>query len=327
MCDEEDVKTALTGPGGSKSDISDYDPTTSEGLTNLYFGPASAASEATGGPSASEAIEQGYGWQKEKVSGAYEDISGQTAADAAKEAAATQAGFQQQGLDYLMQTEAIPQELRQAGLQQLGGIAGLPGYEQYGNQQQLIDQAQLSPLYQSILGTGAAGQEAIARTASATGGLRGGGTASQLANYQQNLEQEALLESYNQQLGGIQGLAGLPSQAGQISQQYGQIGQTTAQGQIAAAQAQQQGTSNLFNLGVAAFSDVRMKDNVVEIGKTSNPGINRYKWDWKAESGKTGSEEGFLAQEVEKVYPDLVITLDDGFKRIFKDKIEERLSV
>ena len=248
-----------------------------------------------------------------------EDISGKSAADATKEAAATQAAAQMAGLDYLKETEAIPQELRQAGLQRLGGIAGLPGFEQYGGQQQLIEQAQASPLYQAQLGVGA---EAVARSANITGGLRGGGGAADIAGFESNL----LNQAYQQQLQGLQGLAPLPSQAGQISQQYGQIGQTQAMGQIGAAQAQQQGISNLIGLGGAIFSDIRMKENIIEIGKTSNPGINRYKWDWKPESGKTGSEDGFLAQEVEKVYPDLVVTLYDGFKRIFKDKIEERLN-
>jgi len=57
-----------------------------------------------------------------------------------------------------------------------------------------------------------------------------------------------LLESYNQQLGGIQGLAGLQSAAPQIAQQYGQIGETNAMGQIAAAQAKQQGINNCLTL-------------------------------------------------------------------------------
>lgn len=36
-------------------------------------------------------------------------------------------------------------------------------------------------------------------------------------------------------------------------------------------------------------------------------------------------EDGFLAQEVEKVWPDLVIEGDDGYKRILKTEIENRL--
>ena len=253
------------------------------------------------------------------LTSAWEGITGQSAADASIEAAGISAAAQTQGLDYLKETEAIPQELRQAGLQQLGGIYGLPGFEQYGNQQQLIEQAQASPLYQSQLG---AGTESLARNINVTGGLRGGGGAADIAGFESNL----LNQAYQQQLSGIQGLAGLPSAAPEIAQQYGQIGTTTALGVTGAAQAEQDALNNLMNAGAMAFSDVRMKDNIVKIGSTSNADIQLYKWDWKLESGKAGSEEGFLAQEVEKVYPDLVVTLDDGYKRIYKDKIEERLN-
>lgn len=254
----------------------------------------------------------------------YSGITGETAADAAREAAGTQAAGQQAGLDYLKETEAVPQALRQAGLQQLGGIAGLPGFEQYGSQQQLIDQAQTSPFFQSQLETG---REATARLASGQGGFRGGSTASDIVGYEQNL----LNQAYQQQLGGIQGLAGLPSAAPQIAQQYGQIGQTQAQGITAGAQAQQQAYGNLMGLGgqigaAALMSDVRLKDNVVKIGDTSHSDINKYTWDWKPESGKTGSEDGYLAQEVEKIWPDLVVEGNDGYKRILKSDLEERLN-
>jgi len=317
-------------PTSSKSIYSDYDPTTSEGLTNLagalLTGGQSVVIDAANGPSVYETTEKiGSG-----LKDGYDDISGKTAADAAIEAAETQAAAQQSGLDYLKETEAVPQALRQAGLQQLGGLAGLEGYEDYGNQQQLIDQAIASPLYSSIMGTQAAGEDALLRNASATGRLRTGGTAVDMARYNQNLEQQALLESYNQQLGGIQGLAGLQSAAPQIAQQYGQIGETNAMGQIAAAQAKQQGINNMLNfggqMGAAFMSDERLKTNIVKTGSTSNPAISTYKWDWIPESGKSGSEVGFIAQEVEKVYPDLVITLDDGYKRINKEAIEERLN-
>jgi len=254
----------------------------------------------------------------------YEDLSGKTAADAAKDAANKAAAGQQAGLDYLKETEEIPQALRQAGLQQLGGIAGLPGFEEFGSQQQLIDRAQASPFFQSQLETG---REATARLGSGQGGFRGGSTASDIVGYEQNL----LNQAYQQQLGGIQNLAQLPSAAPQIAQQYGQIGQTQAQGITAGAQAQQQGFGNMLKLGgqigsAYLMSDVRLKDNIVKTGGTSHPDIHKYTWDWKQESGKTGSDSGYLAQEVEKVWPDYVIEGDDGYKRILKSDIEERLN-
>ncbi len=300
----------------TKEGVSNIDPTTKDGLMNLALGGPiiGMADPYSGVKSIGQTIE--------------DKAMGGDAADAAIEAAQTQAAAQQTGLDYLKETEAVPQALRQAGLQQLGGLAGLEGYEDYGNQQQLIDQAMASPLYSSIMGTQAAGEESLKRNSGSR--LRSGGTAVDMARYNQNLEQQALLESYNQQLGGIQGLAGLQSAAPQIAQQYGQIGQTNAMGQIAAAQAKQQGINNMLNfggqMGAAFMSDARLKTNIVKTGSTSNPAISTYKWDWIPESGKSGSEEGFIAQEVEKVYPDLVITLDDGYKRINKEAIEERLN-
>jgi hypothetical protein len=101
---------------------SEIDPTTSEGLGNLATGGIGLQSSAVGGPSLQEA--------GDKAKSLGDDLSGKTAADEAKAAAAKQADYQQQGLDYLMQTEEIPQALRQAGLQQLGGISGLQGVEQ-----------------------------------------------------------------------------------------------------------------------------------------------------------------------------------------------------
>lgn len=306
------------------------DPSTDDGLSNI-------ADLSTGGlTSAGRRTGEGL----EKVG---DKLSGKDAADAAKEAAATAAAAQQAGLDYLMETEAIPQAFRQAGLQQLGSVYGFDFDPETGQstytgdmsaQQGLIDQAQMSPLYAAIMGTQDAGEQAIARSAMATGGLRGGATAANLAGFGQDLENQALLESYNQQLGGIQGLAGLPSQAGQISQQFGQIGQTQAQGNIAAAQAQQNAFGNLLNLGgqvgaayvgAPTVSDVRLKTNIKYIGPTAHPEVHNYEWDWKEESGKEGHETGYLAQEVEETYPEFVIEGDDGYKRILKDKLEAKL--
>lgn len=322
-------------PTSSNSIYSDYDPTTSEGLVNIAgaigTGGQSVAVDALGGPSVNEAID-------EVGRGIDDKLLGGDAADAAKEAAATQAAAQQAGLDYLMETEAVPQAFRQAGLQQLGSVYGFGFDPETGQatytgdmsaQQGLIDQAQMSPLYAAIMGTQDAGEQAIARSAMASGGLRGGATAANLAGFGQDLENQALLESYNQQLGGIQGLAGLPSQAGQISQQFGQIGQTQAQGNIAAAQAKQDAFNNILNMstkiGAAAISDVRLKTNIKYIGPTAHPEVHNYEWDWKEESGKEGHETGYLAQEVEETYPEFVIEGNDGYKRILKDKLEAKL--
>jgi hypothetical protein len=87
--------------------------------------------------------------------------------------------------------------------------------------------------------------------------------------------------------------------------------------------------SGLFTLGggsIAApkgtftnmFSDIRMKENIELIGYMSN-GLNVYDFDYKPEykdKAGHGRFRGVMAQEVEKVIPYAVITLDDGYKMV-----------
>jgi len=180
---------------------------------------------------------------------------GSDASDAATEAASISADAQLQALNYLKEIEQIPQQFRSSALQQLGGLYGLEGGT--GSQQQLIDQAQASPLYSAIMSGQQAGEQSILRNAGATGGLRSGNVQSALADYNTQLQNKALLESYNQQLSGLQGLAGLSSNANQIANQISGIGSTLAAGTTASAQAQQasnqQGWGNLFGLAGLIF--------------------------------------------------------------------------
>ena len=91
----------------------------------------------------------------------------------------------------------------------------------------------------------------------ATSGLRGGGTASQLAGFGKDLENEALMTSYNDQLRqeqqqqqGLGTLMGQPTYGAQIGQTMSGIGSTLAQGKIAGAQAR----SPLFRTGFSRLS-------------------------------------------------------------------------
>ena len=143
---------------------------------------------------------------------------------------------QREALEYLKEREQLPQQFREGAL---GRIAGLYGE---GSQEELISQARLSPIYEAILSSRNAGEESILRNRSVTGGLRSGASIGDLTNYNQQLENQALLTAYNQQLQGLQGLAMLPSNAGAIAQQIGGIGQTLGQGTMAAGQTRAQGT-------------------------------------------------------------------------------------
>lgn len=236
---------------------------------------------------------------------------------------------QKEALDYLKERETIPRQFSEAALQGLGGLYGLEGGT--GSQQQLIDQAISSPLYKAIMGGQEAGEESILRSAAATGGLRSGNVQANLYDYNTQLQNQALLESYNQQLQGLTGLAGLPSNASEIAQMTSGIGQTLGQstatagnilgqGQIAAAQAQQtgsqQGFNNLLGLGNLAasiFSDRRLKKNLEKIGEVN--GHNWYMWDWNIVANKMGlkgKSEGVLADELVKTNPEC-IGIKDGF--------------
>jgi hypothetical protein len=77
--------------------------------------------------------------------------------------------------------------------------------------------------------------------------------------------------------------------------------------------------NGLFRIGSsAAMSDIRVKENIKPIGWLPN-GLTvyefEYKDEWKDEAGH-GVHIGVMAQEVEKVLPEAVITRPDGYKMV-----------
>ena len=78
-------------------------------------------------------------------------------------------------------------------------------------------------------------------------------------------------------------------------------------------------TQGLFSLGSAALmSDFRTKENIEPIGIAPN-GLTVYSYEYKDEFkdhelAGHGTHIGYMAQEVEQVYPHAVKTLDDGYK-------------
>jgi hypothetical protein len=95
--------------------------------------------------------------------------------------------------------------------------------------------------------------------------------------------------------------------------------------QLGAANAQNaannQMTQGLFSLGgagIMAMSDIRTKENIEVIGVAEN-GLTVYKYEYKPEFkdhelAGSGVHYGYMAQEVEQVYPYAVKTLNDGYK-------------
>jgi hypothetical protein len=209
--------------------------------------------------------------------------------------AEVEAQSQREALQYLKQREALPQQLREQALTRLGGVYGIQGetippitytpstggmfgglrdisgrrgevptQEEPFGQQQLIQQAMESPLYGAMMGGREAGEEAIMRRAGATGGLRSGNVQEAMYDYNTQLQNQALLQSYNEQLQGLRGLAGLPSYAPQIASGMAGVGQTLgtgitgagtsrAQGQVASGQAWQQGLQGITDIGLGAL--------------------------------------------------------------------------
>jgi len=78
-------------------------------------------------------------------------------------------------------------------------------------------------------------------------------------------------------------------------------------------------TQGLFSLGGAALmSDIRTKENIEVIGVAKN-GLTVYKYEYRKEFkdhelAGSGVYYGYMAQEVEQVYPYAVRTLNDGYK-------------
>ena len=200
---------------------------------------------------------------------------------------------------------SIYQPAMDAGQQAFGGLADYYS----GNQQPIINQAMASPFMSQLVSQG---EGAIARNAQATGGFRSGTMQENLAQNSQNV----LMNLVNQQLQGQQGIAnaGFGAQdAYSTAMQNIIAGQGATRGQIAnvdiAKAANKQNMMVGMVQGAAAASDKALKKNIVQTGEKHN--LPWYSWDWNElakDIGLTGGDEGHIAQEVQEVRPDLVVT-------------------
>jgi hypothetical protein len=240
-------------------------------------------------------------------------VTGATAAgEAAERGAGTAAAAQRESLEYLKEREALPQQYREEGLGQLAGIYGLEGGDP-----DALARLERSPIYQAIMSSADIGEESVLTRASQMGMTRSGDVAYDLADYNARLKQQALMGG----LEGIRGMAQLPSMAPEIAQGISGIGTTLGQGQIAKAQAQQAGMGMALTAGAAAFSDSRLKINVVAKGKRN--GHEWFSWDWNRRANKLGLEgkgEGVIADKVEKYMPE-AIQIHHGFKTVDYDML------
>lgn len=176
------------------------------------------------------------------------------AADATRDATKATTEWQNRALDYQMEQEKLPSQFRDAALTGLGYEYGLTLDEQ-GNiisDGSTIDQRVMdSPFYTQALEVG---NENIAKTASATGGLRSGNSLDAFNRNAQNSYQNA----YLQQLQGLGGLAGMPLNTNAIANTMIGIGQTQGEGHIAQGQIQQdkyQGYADTIGAGLSAYGN------------------------------------------------------------------------
>ena len=260
-----------------------------------------------------------------------DDGGGAQAAEATVQASNVAAEAQGQELAYLKEADAIPRTGREEAIQRMMGIQALPGG--VGSEQQEIDRIMQSPLYQAMLGGREAGEESIMRNASMTGGFRSGNVQENFYDYNTQLQNNALLTSYNSRMGQLQNLMGMPSMAPMIGQTIGDIGMTRAQGISGAgqarAQADQGGMNNLMGLaglgigayGAGMFSDRRLKKEIKKIGRYMGQDIYSFSWNRIAEIlGLTGKTVGVMADEVMARRPDAV-SIKDCFLYVNYEKL------
>lgn len=152
-------------------------------------------------------------------------LSGITGGKGAKKAANAQMKAQQQALAQqqaqFAQTRADNMPFLQAGQGALGQVQGLLGLQGGDVQQTALDALKASPAFTSLFDTGS---DTILQNAAATGGLRGGNTNNDLAQFGSGL----LAQVIQQQLGNLGGIVNIGAgTAGNL----GSLGQSNSNAQ------------------------------------------------------------------------------------------------
>ena len=110
-----------------------------------------------------------------------------------------------------------------------------------------------------------------------------------------------------------------------------QMGYNAQLGDYNSQQAAQQnfnsGLMGLGGAGVMAFSDIRTKENITRIGTLPN-GLPFYQFEYISKFkdhplAGHGTHTGVMAQEVQALIPDAVVTLNDGYLAVDYGKIYE----
>jgi len=184
-------------------------------------------------------------------------------------------------------------------------------------------------MFQSIIGSGADASRRQAMDLGA-GGQRFG-EQMQAANFQNTKRQQQIAEQLQRRgfslneinaiLNGQQ--VGMPSMPGFNTAQRSEgvqalnAAQLTGQANLDAFNAQQQGTQGMLSGlagGAMMFSDQRLKKDIVSLGYDNN-GLQKFRFHYIWEADSDPLHIGYMADEVEKLYPDCVIEMH-GYKMV-----------
>jgi len=196
------------------------------------------------------------------------------------------------------------------------------------------------------------GINALDRSAASRGRLLSGAQDKAVTRYGQDMASQEYgnafnraLTKYNTNLNTDKSLAGVGQEATNQVQSSGNVMGQNVSGSIlnkgdaiaksneeyanalvrANADAQSQKASTVgAGLGaLAAFSDIRLKENLILIDVVGN--INIYKWDWNKiarEMGINTETRGVIAQEVRINYPESVILDESGYFKVDYSKLD-----
>lgn len=250
------------------------------------------------------------------VTDTFKGITGQTAADAALEGANIQAQAGLEGIEFQRESR----DLARADLAPFTqfGQEGLSRSNLLFDPNAQADFLQGNPLFQQALSQS---NDQTLNLASARGRTTAGDTQQQLS---QNFltsglpilqgQQQNILNALNigQSAAAGQGSASL-SAGNSITDLITGIGASQAAGQVGAANAQQQGLTNLLSIGGLIASDRRLKTNIVDTGQ-KHKGLTIYEWNYKWDN--VSRHIGFMSNDVRELFPDAVVIDSDGFDMV-----------
>ncbi len=189
------------------------------------------------------------------------------------------------------------------------GLDAMPGFQGLLSSQGQFDFLQSNPMFQAAIGNA---NNAINTNASATGKLNSGGTIDQLfQNYLAtgdnfvNSQFNRLLSPVNIGQSAAAGSANMSNNfANQIGGAIGGQGDINAASRLGQQNARGAMGNNLLALGAMAFSDPKVKTNVVKVGRDEYGNIYEFDYIWG------GRYRGRMADELREIRPDAVVELD-----------------